>query len=302
MNQIILLIVCFLAGMLLNRSGKLPHNSHQALNGFIIYISLPALALLYIHNIKFSSSIILPVFMPWIVFLVLAVLMIFIFSKVFKFSKATTGCLMLTAGLGNTSFLGLPLIETYIGKEGLAPSILLDQLGTFLVLSTLGIYAAAHYSSGSTSFKVMLKRVATFPPFIALVIAMLLRPVAYPEWFTFMLERLGSTLTPIALVSVGFQTKFSEWKGKGLPLGFGLGYKLIAAPLLVMILYYFLLRDEKTLFHTVVLESAMAPMITGGIVAMEYDLDPELAVWMLGAGIPVSFVTIRLWHEILSLI
>jgi predicted permease len=48
-----------------------------------------------------------------------------------------TGCLILTAGLGNTSFLGFPIIEALYGQEGMKTAILVDQPGTFVVLSTL---------------------------------------------------------------------------------------------------------------------------------------------------------------------
>src|SRR5262249_37849455 len=47
-NIFILLVACFLIGMLLRRSGRLPANAHAALNGFVIHISLPALTLLYV--------------------------------------------------------------------------------------------------------------------------------------------------------------------------------------------------------------------------------------------------------------
>jgi predicted permease len=56
-----------------------------------------------------------------------------------------TGCLILTAGLGNTSFLGFPIIEALYGQEGMKTAILVDQPGTFVVLSTLGIIVATMY-------------------------------------------------------------------------------------------------------------------------------------------------------------
>ena len=52
MNNVILLVACFLIGMLLRRSGRLPANAHAALNGFLIHVSLPALTLLYVHALR----------------------------------------------------------------------------------------------------------------------------------------------------------------------------------------------------------------------------------------------------------
>jgi malate permease and related proteins len=38
----------------------------------------------------------------------------------------------------------------------------------------------------------------------------------------------------------------------------------------------------------------MGPMISGGIIAQERELDPELVTLMLGVGIPLSFFTVTL--------
>jgi predicted permease len=46
----------------------------------------------------------------------------------------------------------------------------------------------------------------------------------------------------------------------------------------------------------------MAPMITGSIIAAEYDLDGDLAALMVGVGIPLSFLTLPIWFQLLSVI
>jgi predicted permease len=45
----------------------------------------------------------------------------------------------------------------------------------------------------------------------------------------------------------------------------------------------------------VVAEAAMAPMITGALLAMEHGLEPRLASAMVGLGVPLSLVTVPLW-------
>jgi len=49
-----------------------------------------------------------------------------------------------------------------------------------------------------------------------------------------------------------------------------------------------------------ILEAAMAPMITGSILASAYGLKPKLSSMMLSVGIPVSFITVLFWHWIIS--
>ena len=68
MNNLLLLILCFIAGVLLRRFKRMPDNAPATLNSFIIHISLPALALLYIHELKLSGDVLLTGLMAWLVF------------------------------------------------------------------------------------------------------------------------------------------------------------------------------------------------------------------------------------------
>jgi hypothetical protein len=165
-----------------------------------------------------------------------------------------------------------------------------------MVLSTLGILAATVYSSGDASPRQMLRKIILFPPFQALLLALLLRPVPFPAWSVTILEKLGSTLTPLALVSVGFQLHFGGLKTVLKPLAAGLGYKLLVGPALIYLLYVTLLGSSGTVTQITIFEAAMAPMITAGIIAIDHELDPPLVGMMVGIGIPLSFVTLYFWH------
>jgi predicted permease len=169
-----------------------------------------------------------------------------------------------------------------------------------MVLSTLGILAATIYSSGNVSPRQMAQKILLFPPFQALMLAFLLRPLPFPGWSITILEKLGSTLTPLALVSVGFQIHFGGFREVVKPLMAGLGYKLLLAPGLIWLLYAGILGVTGTVTQVTVFEAAMAPMITAGIIAIDHDLEPRLVTLMLGIGIPLSFVTLHLWHQFLT--
>jgi len=213
MDNFILLVACFVIGMLLRRSGRLPENAHVALNGFVIHVSLPALTLLYVHDLKLDMSLLFPVAMAWVMFGVGFVFFKMV-GKIWALPAATVGALTLTGSLANTSFIGLPMIETFYGQQGLALGILIDQMGTYMVLSTLGIVVAAMYGQGAgISTRAVVIKVLTFAPFVAFLIALLLIPVHYPDWFTGLLRRLGTTLVPLALVSVGYQIQWSAVRG-----------------------------------------------------------------------------------------
>jgi predicted permease len=300
MNNYLLLGASFLLGILLRRLGRLPANAAGALNGFVVHISLPALTLSYVHGLKLDTSLILPGLMAWIMFAI-GCGFFWLAARVLGFSRATTGGLMLTGGLANTSFIGLPMIETFYGPQFLGLGILIDQVGSYFVLSTLGILVASLYSSGhGISAKAVIRKIALFAPFQAFVLALLLMPFEYPIWFDELLRRLGATLIPIALVSVGYQLQLSHVRGKAYALTVGLVFRLVVAPALILLLYAGLLGAEGPVLKVTVFEAAMGPMIGASIVAMDHELDPPLLTLMVGVGIPLSFLTLPTWWYLLN--
>ena len=192
------------------------------------------------------------------------------------------------------------MVEAFYGKEGLSTAIVADQLGSFFVLSVLGITVAGIYSSGRPGMAEIVKRIGLFPPFISLVIALLLIPIEYAEWFSVLLKRLGDTLAPLALLSVGMQLRLGHVAEHRRNLALGLGFKLILAPLAIWLLYGQLLGAQGLAIQVTLFEAAMPPMITAAIVASEHDLDPPLANLMVAAGLLLSFFTLSAWWYVLT--
>jgi predicted permease len=299
MNNIILLLLCLGIGAALRATGRLPENAHGVLNTFIIYVSLPALILTHIRGIELQPGLFYAVAMPWLLFAAGAAFFWSI-AKTMRFTPQTTGGLILSSGLGNTSFVGLPMIEAFYGASGLAVGILIDQLGTYMVLSTAGILVAALYSSRTVSLREIAQRIATFPPFIALIAALLLLPFEYPQWLGEVLRRLGDTLVPLALVSVGYQLRLNELNGTKMPLTMGLGFKLLIGPLILMLLYVNLLGARGPVVQITLFESAMGPQIGAAIVAIQHGLNPSLITLLVGSGILLSFLTLPMWWYVLQ--
>ena len=118
--------------------------------------------------------------MPWLLF-ALGASVFWALAPTLRFSRGTTGALMMLGGLGNTSFVGLPMIECFYGAGYLSVGILIDQLGTYLVLSTLGMAVACLYSESRVEPRDVARRIATFPPLLAMLAALALGPVPFPN-------------------------------------------------------------------------------------------------------------------------
>lgn len=301
MNNIVLLLLCFGLGIALRTSGRLPAGAPAALNGFVVNVSLPALTLVTVQGLSLQPQVALAALMPWMLF---AIGLAFFWGvgRVLRLPRSTTGALMLTGGLANTSFVGLPMIETWYGRDYLGVGIVIDQLGSYLVLSTVGILVAGicRDSSASLDWRAVARKIAGFAPFVALVVAFALRPFELPESVLGILRRLADTLVPLALVSVGFQLRLSQIRGRIPVLALGLGFKLVLGPALMLLVLVGLLGQTGTVIKVTVFEAAMGSMIGAAIVAMDHDLDPSLVTLMVGLGIPLSFLTLPCWWWLLE--
>lgn len=302
MGSIILLFLCLFLGIAFRRFNISPKETPAVLNQFVIYISLPAMALYYLPKLEISTQLLYPIGVAWISFAVAAVLFIGM-GKALGWSRSLIGCMVLLGGLGNTSFMGIPVIEALYGEKGLETLILVDLPGTFMVLSTVGILVAASFSRGKRNLSEIGKRIVNFPPFIAFVIGISLAifGLNLPDAMNDAFEKLALTVSPLALVSVGYQLKIERRSKHWNFVVMALGYKLLLAPFIIYALYKFAFNQSGTEFEVCVIEAGMAPMITGSIVASSYGLKPRLSSMLVGIGIAVSFVTLAFWYLILNL-
>ena len=288
------------AGLVLRRAHA-PARAFVLLNRFIIWISLPATILLALHGLRWEPSYWVPVSMAWTVFLVATAFFVAA-GKVFGWSSRTVGALVMTAGLGNTSFVGFPLLRALYGEGAMPVAVLTDQLGSFLVLSTLGLIAASYFSSSRASPAAVLGRMARFPPMWALIAAVFLRPLRFSAGVEAALHLGMKSLIPMALISVGGALRFDRARlmRERTPVFIGLLYKLTLAPLGMALVLVAVLHQRGHAVRITLLEAAMGPMITGAIVAEEYGLDAELCSLMVSVGVPLCLITVPLWARLLE--
>ena len=298
MQNIILIFVFLSLGLVLQNIKKFPVAVvYKFLNKVVVTVCLPAIVLYYIPKIAWTNELLYPIGSAWISFIVSFCFFYFL-GKKWGWSKKIIGCLVLTSGLANTSFLGYPIISALYGESGLKIAILVDQPGTVVVLSTLGIFVATFFSKDDLKPSEMLVRILKFPPFVFFIIACLLNvfSVGLGSEIDTVLKLLGSIMAPLALTSVGLQLRFERQSKHWRFLGLGLLFKLLLIPALIYVVYVVVLGQKSAMMPVILLETAMASNITASILAATYGLKPRLASMMVGYGIPISFVTLVFWY------
>ena len=303
MINIILIFVYLLLGVALQRIKWFPSDAYKLLNKIVVYICLPSLALYYIPKVNWDNELLYLIGVTWIGF-TLSFFFFRFLGKKYGWSRKLVGCLIITAGLGNTSFLGYPIVNALYGSEGLKMAILVDQPGTFVVLSTLAVVVATLYSKEATSGGKIIKKVMLFPPFICFLIAVFANvlDLEFHDYFQLALQKVGSLLTPLAMISVGLQLHFDSKSQHWKFLGLGLAYKLLITPAILFLLYVVILKQNSLMIQVALIEAAMAPMIMASILASSHGLKPRLSSMMIGFGIPISFITLAFWYFLLQMI
>jgi len=293
MSALLLLFVCLILGALVARLAKLPPGIVPGINWWVINVALPALLLRLIPQVKFDPQLWFPVAAMWLTFFGAWVLFGLLGPRL-GWSRQRIGALILVCGLGNTSFMGYPLMLALHGQQGLALAVVADQLGAFPLLASVGVVVACLYAGRTPKPAMIAWRMLTFPAFLALIVGIAVGLLGgWPAPLDGVFGPIGATLTPLALFSVGLQFKLHPGDRQLGAVGWGLGWKLLLAPLLCWALG--LAAGVGGLVLTVgVLQAAMAPMISAAILADEYALEPRLANTVLGAGIVLSLLTVPL--------
>lgn len=286
MEQFIFIIVLLLIGILLQKADA-PSDFSKSLNVFVIYVSLPATVLIQVPKIALNASALSTILIPW---LLLPIMFYLVILMTKNYATDVRAALLLVIPLGNTSFVGIPIIKTLLGSNAIGYVLMYDQFGTFLMLALYGSAIISYYEIGKIHKRLILKKLFYFPPFFFLLFALSFGKMplsVYPY-----LEILSSTLVPLALVSVGYSLRFSGELDYFL-LSKALVLKLIVMPLIAFALLFKLGVDPMAL-QVSVLESGMPSMITAGALAIAAGFAPALSAAMVGYGIVICLITLPL--------
>lgn len=295
-SALFMVLGLLIAGQLARRFERFPENAADVLNRFIIDICLPATILRVVPNLTFDVGLIALIITPWAI-AATSYLITGLLARALAWDAKTRTLLFLLTSLGNTSFLGFPLCDALLGEASLPLAAVYDQIGSFLLLSVIVPLAIGRITSGArpTAREVALK-VASFPPFFALMFSLL--PIPLPAFIAPLLAACAAPLVPLAMFSVGFKLPLTRPAGARV-LSWGLALKLFILPLLSWGLLW-ALGAPPLILQVGVLETAMPTMITVGAVIMAAGIAPELVAAMVGWGLLLSLVTVPAWAWVLQ--
>lgn len=289
-----------MAGFIVRQTKLVDANAYKGINIWVIYIALPAVALKCIPQIDWNIAYLFTVLLPFLVFG--GSFLFFRYLNIFlKLSNRNLRTLILVSGLSNTSFIGFPLIITFFGEEYLKIGIVSDQT-TFFILSSWGVILA--FGARKVRFKtqsrtsLVVKRVFTFPPLIACIIAIVFRDIWLNDTPQRLFNAFASTVSPLALFSIGMQLNFKNWKKEMNLISYSLFYKLILGPS-ILIAFTLLMGLHGPFYQVSVFEMVMPSLVATSVVIQQFGLNTKLANTIIGVSIIVGLFLSFIWHSVI---
>ena len=288
-----LVIGAFLLGWLVRTIRPVPVVVTAWADKYALQVALPAVIIAKISKVTFDADVVLPIAVAWSV-MVISIIAVLIASRVLKWNRSITGALLLVGVLGNTSFLGLGMVESLLGADHLASAIAYDQVGTFVGLALWGSFVASTYGAGESGWRPVLKRLSRFGPFLALLASLVFRITDLPADVYPILNGIGKTVAPVAMCALGLRFTLSVSRSVQVPALLGLISKMVVLPGLVFVMSVLVGAPQELAWSTSILQAAAPPMVTAGVVAVGAGLSAELVAFMVGVGTLVAFVSLPL--------
>jgi predicted permease len=277
-------VLPIIGGKLLKHFGVFQKEQERVLINYVMHFALPILAFKAGHQIKLGLEVIKIFSLAW-ASIVLCMSVAYIIAQLFRLSNKDLRTFLLVSSFGNTAFLGYPYAFSYFGQEGLQIAIIYDNLGSFLMVSFLGVIVA--------SGKPDLKEVLLFPPFLGLVLGFVLRGIPLHPSLEEALDFVAHSTLPVILFALGLSINLSGIRDH---LKLSLLAILIKVSVSVLAVYLVgrFMELSPIAFKVSLLESAMPPMMFSAVLALRYNLNPNLAFASVGLGMILSFFYVPL--------
>ncbi|NOX15119.1 MAG: AEC family transporter [Epsilonproteobacteria bacterium] len=271
-----------------------------ALTEFVIYFSLPALALSKIRILEFNDVIYKIIAISYLAMFV-AFLLSLTIGKFLKLSRRDLATFMVVSIFGNTSFVGFSYIESLYSMKEVVYALVYDQLGSFIALLTFGVAIISWGGNKKKSYtQDVLKQIFLSPPLIAIVVAIYFHGTQFPPYLEGILDKLQATLIPLVTIIVGMKLELKALVNYFKENVIALSIKMFIVPFVMFGIMYAFFDMSQIWTKVTFLEIAMPPMTMATVYAIKGGLNKTLAINTLALGIIVSFLSIVTWNVIIN--
>ena len=250
----------------------------DAITKFVFYFALSAMLFRFSSQLEISEIFDLKFVGCYVAatsILYIAVIMVSYFSWN-KFETAVFDAQIAT--VGNTGFLGIPLLATLLGSQsvGYVMMILATDFAIFGTLIVVLIMVSRDQAWGIRLLRPIAKGLFQNPMIVSFSLGIFWGYSDYqtPKFFSEFLVILGQAATPGALFAIGASLSFRKIDDP--KSAFWLSFlKLVAHPFLVGIMAFYLFYIEPYAAAVMVITAALPVAGNTFMLAQHYKIDPE---------------------------
>src|SRR5699024_9200456 len=141
------------------------------------------------------------------------------------------------------------------------------------------------------------RRMIGFPPFVALIVALLFGNAWLPAWLMELAHSFADMLLPLVTLAIGMSLHLRLIQDYRRPLYIGLVCKLLVLPAVALGLIV-LLDARPDVARATLLEASLPSMVTAAALLSSARLAPSLASALLAWSVLLSAVTVPMWFYI----
>lgn len=222
-------------------------------------------------------------------------------ARVLRLPRPATGALIVSAGLANTGYFGLPFNAVTLGPEALPEAVTYDVLVSGVALVTVGFSVGAAFGTGSSKAADRLRAFLLRNPALWAAVAGLLAPEALaPGWAVDASRVLVVASVPIGFFAVGVALAGESYAGDGRrrgapapldrPVAAAAALRLLVTPAVLLALSALLVTAPDAYL----IQAAMPTGVNTLVIAHAYGLDRRIAAgaiaWTTAIAVVVGVV------------
>lgn len=277
------------SGYLAKRAKVIPQNQLIIFVDFVVIFAIPAMIFDKIYHVNIDWHLFGVIACSFLANLA-AMGLAFGLGILFRFSRATTASMALLCLLGNTLFVGLPILTGYFGDDIANEVIIYDQMVTCLPAALLSPIILGYAVPNKTTLIQNVFKVMKFPPFLALVGGVAAKCVDLPDFVFHPLRLLSGAMVPVALFAIGLGLGFGAVRSCVKSTALVLALRMIAAPLVFVGVTALFGIAPSPSYMVGLMGSAMPPMVLASAMILKANLDTNLAISSVAIGVCFTFV------------
>lgn len=297
--NIIPIFVLVVVGYLLRRFNIIKLSWTKTLNNFVYFVSLPALIISGFSGLAWSNTATLNLLAQNTLIIVVFSVLVTLLLLILPIKSKQRAVILLGATMGNTVYLGVPLVSNLLPESPIITAVGVVQL----VISMLCALVAIEFVFvGSRNITEIIKRICYNPLLISAIVGVSLSFIDfssdYDGFVRIPIQMIATTASPLALIALGSFLYAHKPNKNWLQVIFATSLKLLGLPIFAYFVMHYIGQSAYS-SNVTVLMSCMPVAVTAFVISEKYNLDTQFAAMTMLVSTIASVASITAIAELI---